>query len=51
MRLPLISKPAVTCPTCSGAKKVVMASFGYGGKKLVSRRCPSCNGKGTLRSR
>lgn len=48
--LSLFSSP-VTCPTCFGAKKIVMTSFGFGGKKLVSRKCSSCNGKGTLKRR
>lgn len=50
MKLPF-TKTAMACPTCSGAGKVVMQSFGFGGKKLVSRKCASCGGKGTLRRR
>lgn len=48
--LNLFSQP-VTCPTCLGAKKIVMKSFGFGGTKLVSRTCPGCRGKGTLKRR
>jgi DnaJ-class molecular chaperone len=43
--------PPVTCPTCRGAKKIVMNSFGSGGRKLVARKCPGCNGKGKLKRR
>lgn len=51
VKLPFTGKPALGCPTCSGTGKVVMASFGFGGKKLVSRKCPSGCRNGTLRRR
>lgn len=44
-------KAKLTCPTCVGAGQIVMKSFGFGGKKLVQRRCPGCRGKGTLKRR
>lgn len=43
--------PSTTCPTCCGARSIVMNSFGFGGKKLVARKCPGCRGKGTLKRR
>ncbi|MFG1683461.1 hypothetical protein ACGFNP_25055 [Nonomuraea sp. NPDC049269] len=50
MKLPF-SKPGLSCPTCGGAGQVTMQSFGFGGKKLVSRKCPSGCRKGTLKRR
>lgn len=52
MRLPFTRRPAAGCPTCQGKGEVVMNAFVMSkGKQLVSRACPSCSGRGTLRRR
>lgn len=46
----IFNRQSVGCPTCQGAGVVIMNAFVMSkGKQLVSKRCPSCSGRGTLR--
>lgn len=51
MKLPTVLTPnkRMVCPTCSGERRVVVRKFVVGkGTVLAGRKCPSCNGRGTL---
>jgi len=48
----IFNRRSVGCPTCQGSGRVLANDFTMGkGKTLVTKRCHSCTGRGTLRNR